>query len=154
LLAVMAASSMVGGLLYGARTRPGGVDRRFVWLAGLFAAAAVPLALATNAAQLGVLLAAVGLVYAPRMISAYLLLDELAPAAFLAEAYTWLVSATAGGTAIGSAIAGPIAEHAGPRWAFAAAGVMAVAGYGVLVARRDTLRVRGRSSAPRPARRG
>jgi len=140
LLAVMAASSMAGGLYYGGRTWGSSLDRRYVWLAGLFAAAAAPLVLARTDTQLGVLLAFVGVVYAPRMITAYLLLDHLAPADCLAEAYTWLVSATAGGTALGSAIAGPIAQLAGPRWALAGTGAMALAGYVLVIARRDTLK--------------
>jgi MFS family permease len=139
LMAVMAACSMAGGLLYGSRTWGSGADRRYIRLAGLFAAAAVPLGLATNPTNLGVLLGFVGLAYAPRMMSAYLLLDDLAPAGSLAEAYTWLVSATAGGTALGSAIAGPLAQHAGPRAALAGAGAVALAGYALVIARRDTL---------------
>jgi MFS family permease len=139
LLAVMAACSMAGGLYYGGRTWASGVDRRYLWLAGLFAAAAAPLALADTVTQLGVLLAFVGLAYAPRMMSAYLLLDDLAPAGSLAEGYTWLVSATAGGTALGSATAGPVVQYAGPRWALAAAGAVALAGFALVIARRATL---------------
>jgi MFS family permease len=139
LLAVMAACSMAGGLYYGGRTWASGVDRRYLWLAGLFAAAAAPLALADTVTQLGVLLAFVGLAYAPRMMSAYLLLDDLAPAGSLAEGYTWLVSATAGGTALGSATAGPVVQYAGPRWALAAAGAVALAGFTLVIARRATL---------------
>lgn len=37
---LLAASSMVSGLCYGSRTWVSGVDRRYQWLAGLFAAAA------------------------------------------------------------------------------------------------------------------
>jgi predicted MFS family arabinose efflux permease len=140
LLALMAVSSMVSGLGYGSRAWVSGVDRRYLWLAGLFAAAAAPLALAKTATQLGVLLVFVGVVYAPRMISAYLLLDRLAPADSVAEAYTWLVSATAGGTALGSALAGPVAQHVGPRWALASTGALALAGFVVVIARRGTLR--------------
>jgi MFS family permease len=139
LLAVMAASSMAGGLLYGSRTWTSDAGRRYLWLAGLFAAAAAPLALATSAVQLGVLLAFVGFAYAPRMISAYLLLDRLAPGDSLAEAYTWLVSATAGGTALGSAVAGPVVQHIGPQWILAGAGAAALAGYALVIARRGTL---------------
>ncbi|MFL6118423.1 MFS transporter [Actinophytocola sp.] len=146
LLAVMAASSMASGLLYGGRTWTSDADRRYLWLAGLFAAAAAPLALATTVTQLGVLLAFVGLAYAPRMISAYLLLDDLAPADSLAEAYTWLVSASAAGTALGSAIAGPITQHAGPQWALAGTGAVALTSYALVAARRETLKHRD----PRP----
>ena len=139
LLAIMSASSMVSGLVYGGRTWTSGADRRYLWLAGLFAAAAAPLALAETATRLAVLLALVGVAYAPRMMSAYLLLDDLAPADSLAEAYTWLVSATAGGTALGSAIAGPITEQVGPRCALAGAGAVAFAGFVLVIARRRTL---------------
>ncbi|HEX5118644.1 MAG TPA: hypothetical protein VFW65_25960 [Pseudonocardiaceae bacterium] len=139
LLAVMAASSMVSGLYYGARTWESSVDRRYVWLAGIFAAAVVPLALASTTWQLGVLLVFVGIAYAPRVISAYILLDDLAPRDSLAEAYTWLVSANAGGVALGSAIAGPAVEQLGVRWALVGTGVCAVAGCVMAIVRRRSL---------------
>jgi MFS family permease len=139
LLAVMAASSIVSGLWYGARRWASSVDRRYIWLAGMFAAAASLLALAGTAVQLGVTLSLVGIAYAPRMISAYALLDDLAPHDSLAEAYTWLVSASAGGIALGSAMAGPLVQHAGARWAFAGAGVCAVTGFATVVVRHRTI---------------
>jgi MFS family permease len=140
LLAVMAASSMVSGLCYGARSWRSSVNRRYVWLAALFAAAVALLALAGTPAQLAVALAAVGITYAPRMISAYLLLDDLASRDSLAEAYTWLVSGSAGGVALGSAMAGPLVQHAGTRWAFLGTGACAAAGCAATILRRRTLR--------------
>ncbi|MFE5027748.1 MFS transporter [Streptomyces sp. NPDC056656] len=139
LLAVMAGGSMISGLCYGARTWASGVDHRYVRLAGAFAAAVAPLALARTALQLGVLLSFVGIAYAPRMISAYLLLDDLAPHDSLTEAYTWLVSASAAGVALGSAIAGPLVQHAGVQRAFAVTELSAAAGYALAIARRHTL---------------
>lgn len=139
LLAIMAASSMASGLVYGSRTWAAGADRRYLWITGLFAAATAPLALMKTTTQLAVLLAVVGVAYAPRMISAYLMLDDLAPADSLAEAHTWLVSATAGGIALGSAIAGPIAQHIGPRWALAGSGAVALTSYVLVTVRRHTL---------------
>jgi MFS family permease len=150
LLAVMAASSMVSGLCYGARAWVVSVDRRYVRLAGVFAAAVALLVAVDSPAQLGVTLSLIGIVYAPRMISAYHLLDELAPRESVAEAYTWLVSASAGGVALGSAVAGPLVQHAGTRWAFAATGMCAVTGYVVVIVRRTTLRP-GPCDVPAPS---
>lgn len=140
LLSVMAGGSMVSGLCYGARTWASGVDRRYVWLAGAFAATVAPLALARTALQLGVLLSFVGIAYAPRMISAYLLLDDLAPRNSLAEAYTWLVSASGAGVALGSVIAGHLVQHAGVRQALAVTALCAAAGSVIAIARRRTLK--------------
>jgi MFS family permease len=121
LLAMMSASSLVSGLYYGARAWRASPGRRYVWLTGIFAASVAPLPVMGSLAQLGGLLGLVGLAYAPSMITAYLLLDDLAPPSALTEAYTWLVSANAAGLALGSALAGPIVQHAGPHWALALA---------------------------------
>jgi MFS family permease len=139
LLALMSASSAVSGLCYGARTWTASPSRRYVWLVGTFAVLVAPLAAAQSLTQLGGLLVLVGLAYAPRMISAYLLLDDLAPHDALTEAYTWLVSANAGGVALGSALAGPVVQDAGVHWAFGLAAVSAAAGIAVAVVRRPAL---------------
>ncbi|MFI1585458.1 hypothetical protein [Embleya sp. NPDC020630] len=139
LLAVMAGGSMVGGLWYGARTWASGVDRRYVWLSGAFAASVVPPALARTALHLGVLLLFVGAAYAPRMISAYFMLDHLAPHDCPTEAYTWLVGAGAAGGASGSALAGPLVQHVGVRGAFVGTALRAAAAHITALARRDTL---------------
>jgi MFS family permease len=85
------------------------------------------------------MLVLVGLAYAPTMISAYLLLDDLAPADALTEAYTWLVSANAGGVALGSALAGLAVQHAGIQWTLAVADVSAAIGLTVVIVRRAAL---------------
>jgi predicted MFS family arabinose efflux permease len=74
------------------------------------------------------------------MISAYLLLDDLAPRNSLTEAYTWLVSASAAGVALGSAIAGHLVQHAGVRRALAVTALCAAAGYAIAIGRRHTLK--------------
>jgi predicted MFS family arabinose efflux permease len=140
LLSAMAGGSMISGLWYGARTWSASVDRRYVWLSGVFAATIAPLALARTAPQLGVLLAFVGIAYSPRMISAYTLLDELAAHDALTEAYTWLVSANAAGVALGSAIAGQLVQHAGVLPALAVSWLCATVGYVMARARRRTLK--------------
>lgn len=69
------------------------------------------------------------------MITAYLLLDDLAPAGTLTEAYSWLVSANAGGIALGSALAGTVVQYAGVHWALA----LAATGLTLTTASRRTL---------------
>jgi MFS family permease len=139
LLAMLSASSAVSGLCYGARSWKAGSSRRYVWLAGVFAVLVIPLAAADSLVQLGGLLVLVGLAYAPRIVSAYLLLDDLAPDNALTEAYTWLVSANAGGIALGAALAGPAVQHAGVHWALALAGGSAVIGLIVAAVRHSVL---------------
>jgi MFS family permease len=143
LLAMMSASSAVSGLCYGARSWKASPSRRYVWLAGIFAVLVTPLAAVDSLVQLGGLLVLVGLAYAPRLTSAYLLLDDLAPDDAMTEAYTWLVSATAGGIALGAALAGPAVQHAGLHWAFALAGVSATVGLIVAALRRSVLQAGG-----------
>ncbi|MFI6077179.1 MFS transporter [Actinoplanes sp. NPDC051343] len=139
LLAIMSAGSMLSGLYYGARAWKTGPSRRYVWLAAIFAAMVAPLPAAASVIQLGGLLVLVGLAYAPSMISAYLLLDDLAPAEALTEAYTWLISANAGGLALGSALAGLSMQRAGIHWTLALADVSATIGLVVGIVYRDRL---------------
>ena len=139
LLGVLSASSMLSGLYYGARTWKASPGRRYACLVGILAAMVAPLPAVESVAQLGGLLVLVGLAYAPSMISAYLLIDDLAPVGTLTEAYTWLVSANAGGVALGSALVGPVVEHAGIHWALALAVVSAAAGLAIVVVHRAAL---------------
>jgi predicted MFS family arabinose efflux permease len=142
LLAIMSASSAVSGLCYGADTWTSSPSRRYVWLTGIFAVLVAPLAAAQSLTQLGGLLVLIGLAYAPRMILAHLLLDDFAPHNALTEAYIWLVSASAGGVALGSALGGWAVQDAGVHWAFGLAGVSAVIGLSVAVVRRPALEVK------------
>jgi MFS family permease len=139
LLAVLSASSMVGGVCYGGRSWRTGPGRRYLWLLGVFAVVVAPLPAAGSFAQLGGLLLVAGLAYAPITISAYLLLDDLAPAGAMTEAYTWLVSADAAGLAAGSAVAGPIVQHAGIALTLALAPVSAAIGLTTAATRRHLL---------------
>ncbi|MFC9249753.1 MFS transporter, partial [Streptomyces sp. NPDC057136] len=145
LLAMMSAGSMLSGAYYGARAWKTSPDRRYVWLTAGFAALVAPLPAAGSIAQLGGLLTLVGLAYAPSMISAYLLLDDLAPAGALTEAYTWLVSANAAGFALGAALAGLVTQRAGIHGALAFADVSATIGLAIAIVYRTRL-------APKPPR--
>ena len=81
----------------------------------------------------------VGFAYAPTMIAAYLLLDDLAPDGALTEAYTWLVSANAGGVALGSALAGLAIQYGSIRWTLGVAAVSAAIALVVVITGRTML---------------
>jgi len=62
------------------------------------------------------------------------LVGLVAPAAMRTEAYTWMITLSVAASALGGAIAGVIADHAGPAPAFlmaslAVAGTAVVAGW-------------------------
>jgi hypothetical protein len=91
-------------------------------LAGLTAG---HLALAPAAGSLlavGAVLLVAGAAIAPTFATVYGLVDEVAPAGTVTEAFAWLATATAIGGALGVGAAGGIADHAGPAAAFALAG--------------------------------
>ena len=57
------------------------------------------------------------------------MVDDVAPAGTVTEAFAWLATATAVGSAVGATFAGAIVDHAGPAAAFglaAGAGALAV----------------------------
>ncbi len=130
LLALWAAGSFVGGLLASRFSdrlgRAGGV------VIGLFAIAAGHLVLIPAAFSGTCLLAAAlvcaGSTIAPTESAVYALVDAAAPAGTVTEAFSWLGTAMAVGSAAGASVAGLLAQQFGAPAAFAlGAGVCAVA---------------------------
>jgi predicted MFS family arabinose efflux permease len=123
LLALWGAGSLAGGLL---ATRLGGGAHNAGGLALVLGAlTAGHLALVPAAGSLfavGAVLLVAGAAIAPTFATVYALVDEAAPAGTVTEAFAWLATATAVGSALGAAAAGSIADHAGPAAAFALAG--------------------------------
>jgi MFS family permease len=103
--------------------------RRLTALLVAWGGAHAALALAVGPLSLGALLLLAGAAIAPVMVYANGMLDHLAPAGTLAEAFTWTTTGLTAGIAVGAALAGVLAEHASPAAAFAALG-----GGGVLAA--------------------
>lgn len=86
---------------------------------------------AASSVALGVLLFVAGTAIAPTYAAIYAMVDRAAPPGTMTEAFAWLATAVGIGAAAGAAGAGVLAEHAGPKAAFAlagAAGVVAVLG--------------------------
>jgi predicted MFS family arabinose efflux permease len=129
LLGIWGIGSLIGGL---AATRKGGLRSPRAVTALLLALAAVHATLILtrgNLILMGVTILAAGTTIAPSVAGLYAMADSAAPSGTRAEAFSWLVTASSTGTAVGSAAAGALAQSAGPTGAFAvvaAAGALAV----------------------------
>lgn len=106
-----------------------GYERRLLAFAGGLFVLAAPLLLVTSLGSLAPVIAALGLVIAPYMITVFTLTARIVPPARVGAAMTLLAGTTGIGYALGSTIAGPLADLGGHRPAFAvtvAAGALAV----------------------------
>jgi MFS family permease len=137
LLALFAAGSISGALWFGTRHwRASALDRYLVSVLALGVLLA-PAALAGNPAELGAILLVSGLAYGPATVSLFEVLDDLVPGGG-AESLTWITTFEAGGSAVGSALAGVLATRSGNAAPFAlAAGATVVAAGAALAVRRS-----------------
>jgi predicted MFS family arabinose efflux permease len=129
LLALWALGSMVGGLAFGSRASARGPEQRMVRLLLLVVVGVALLAVATGVVQLAAGMVLAGLGIAPAIACLYLLVDRLAPAGTVTEAFTWVTTAFAAGFAAGNALGGSLVHGVGTDRAFlvAAGGVAAAA---------------------------
>jgi hypothetical protein len=136
LLALWGAGSLAGGLI---AARAGGGASTGAGLALVLAALAsghLALAgMAGSAAALGAGLVVAGAAIAPAYATVYAMVERAAPAATLTEAFAWLATAAAVGSALGAAAAGAVAEYAGPAAAFGLAGAAGMAAVIVVAVR-------------------
>jgi MFS family permease len=123
LITVWSIGSLVGGLVYGARTWSSPAPRRFLILSGLLGLGAVPLPFAGSVIAMGAFLFGTGLALAPLGATAYALLATLAPAGTSTEAYSWHIVANVVGSSIGAFLAGLLIDHASVDWALASASI-------------------------------
>jgi MFS family permease len=140
LLTAFAVGSMAGGLWFG--SRKWAAERlfgRFVLVNVVFTVGLLPLAAAPSLGVMAALAVLAGGAFAPAVTCMYLLVDRAAPAGTSTEAYTWILTATAGGQALGAGLAGIVAQHAGVRPALLVGAGTAALGVVVALARRRTL---------------
>jgi MFS family permease len=137
-LAVWAAGSAVGGVIYGAMRRPP-LQRTHIAVSVLLPLSLIPLAVAPSLAVMAVLVIPAGLFIAPLLATRNELIGWVAPEDARTEAYTWPQTAFVGGIAIGSALAGGLVEASGPSPAFLVAAGIAALGAVIAVARRHTV---------------
>jgi predicted MFS family arabinose efflux permease len=126
LLAGQAVGALIGGLLY-TRARPGG-RRRLPLVTVAFAVGYLPLLLLPGPWGMAPLTALCGLALPPLLTVAFLRADALAPAGTVVEAFAWIATAFAIGSAAGSALTGPLIDS-GLRFGFGfapVAGLLAI----------------------------
>jgi MFS family permease len=140
LLAVNSTGALCGGLAYGGG-RSHSARALTLLLAGL-AAGYLPLALAPPLPFMIPLAFLSGVFLAPALAATFTLIDAHAPAGTVTEAFAWLVTAMAGGSAIGAATAGVMSDLTGVHGAFAGAGA------GGLLALAIAFLARGRLTRP------
>lgn len=131
-LAAMAAGSMAGGVWYGTRSWRGPAGSRLQFTLVALTLGLAPLLLAGSIPVIVVLSVLAGVPIAPAAACLYRLTEDAAPVGMLAEAFTWLSTATVAGAALGSAVAGPLIESVGVRAGLAVP--CAAAGLAALVA--------------------
>jgi len=156
LLSVWAVGSLLGGLV----TARIGAER--LSLGGVVIALAVGHAAcalgAGSVVLLGVLILLAGATIAPTYAVVYALAGEVAPAGTATEAFAWLATAVAVGTAAGSALAGSMVDQAGPAAGFLVAGIGGAMAVAVVLGRAGTLGTktanRRGTAAPRRCRNG
>ena len=144
-VAVYGAASIVGGLVYGALSRP-----LPTWLLlGLLGLATILAGLAHDWAWLCVAGVGAGLLTAPTLSTVADAVSQLAPDSVRGEATGLQSSALSAGFALGSPIVGMAIDISGPAGGFAASGLagLAAALTGCTLSRRPTARTR----APLPA---
>src|SRR4051794_28861179 len=140
LLALWGGGSLVGGVI-ASRLGGGAQSARGLALV-LLALAAGHLALVGaqgSAAALGAVIFVAGAAIAPAYATVYGMVDAVAPAGTVTEAFAWLSTAVAVGAAAGAAPGGALAHGTGPGAAFLLAGIAGGFAVAAAVIRAGTL---------------
>jgi MFS family permease len=122
LLGLWGVGSMVAGLAIGRLGAASNPPRRLAIALAAWGLAHAAVGVSGEPAVLGLLLLVAGASIAPTFVSANGMLDDLAPAGTITEAFTWTSTGIAVGIAGGSAVAGAVVEAASPAVAMAALG--------------------------------
>ncbi len=152
LLGLWGAGSLAGGVV--ASRLGGGATGARPFALLLATLGAGHLALVATPGQVlasAVLIAVAGSMIAPILASSYAMVDRAAPAGTVTEAFAWLATATAIGTAAGAAVAGALADLAGSASGFVLAGAAGLAAAVVAVTRIPSTAVPPRRSDAVPA---
>ncbi|QTT87924.1 MFS transporter [Pseudomonas chlororaphis] len=139
-LSVYAIGSCLAGIAFGALKLNIPLPRLFMYGGIATAVTTLPLLLASNIFGLSLAVFVSGLFFAPTLIVAMALVENIVPPAKLTEGLTWLVTGVSIGVAIGAASSGWLVDAFGARsgfWVAQAAGVV-VLGAAVQSCRRLT----------------
>jgi predicted MFS family arabinose efflux permease len=139
-LALWGLGSLVGGIALARRGGDAATPAGLVAMLGLLGAGHLALVFATGSdVRLGAALLVAGVAIAPTLAITFALVDDLAPAGTVTEAFAWLATAESVGSALGSALSGSLVEHAGPVAALAFAGAAGALAMATALVRRPTL---------------
>lgn len=140
-LAVFAAGSLMGGLIYGSRQWIKPVDDRFFYGVIALAIGVAPFSFIPSVPILVPVMLVAGFAIAPTLIAGNALVQEIVPSGRLTEGLTWVGTAIGVGVALGSSVAGSMIDIFGARGGFLVtfgSGVVAVT---ITVIFRRTLKI-------------
>ncbi|WJD88554.1 MFS transporter [Serratia marcescens] len=112
-LSVYAGGSCLAGLIFGAIKLPSPLPRQFLYAAFATALTTLPLLWVHNVLTLAAAMFVAGLFFAPTMIIAMGLVENIVPPSRLTEGLTWMVTGLGVGVALGAALAGLAIDAAG-----------------------------------------
>ncbi len=147
-LSVYAFGSCLAGLIFGAMKIPVPLPRLFLYAAFATAFTTLPLLWVHNVLTLAAVMFVAGLFFAPTMIIAMGLVENIVPPARLTEGLTWMVTGLGIGVAFGAALAGLAIDAAGITAGF---GVTLTAGLVVLLVAAGGYRLMRRTLALKAA---
>lgn len=110
LYGAMSVASLLGGLIYGSRQWKCPPQRLLLGIAVYFAIATTLLTLADVVWTLAGVLVLVGVAIAPIMVLSAALTERKIESPMLTQAFTWMNSASAAGTAAGAALSGTVID--------------------------------------------
>ncbi|MER6299146.1 MFS transporter [Kitasatospora sp. NPDC001539] len=149
LLALAALGGLLGALAYGAVNWRRTTATRTWMMALAMAASYLPLVALPGPYPMAALAFLSGIVLAPLLAAAFVLVAELAPTGTVTEAFAWLVTLFATGNSLGYAVSGHLAEGSLRSVALCAAGGIALGGL-LLFAARGSFRTTPVTAAPQP----
>ncbi|HEJ7276045.1 MFS transporter [Serratia marcescens] len=147
-LSVYAFGSCLAGLIFGAMKIPVSLPRLFLYAAFATAFTTLPLLWVHDVLTLAAAMFVAGLFFAPTMIIAMGLVENIVPPSRLTEGLTWMVTGLGIGVALGAALAGLAIDAAGIAAGF---GVTLTAGLIVLLVAAGGYRLMRRTLALKAA---
>ncbi|MCH9677383.1 MAG: MFS transporter [Actinomycetia bacterium] len=117
-LALWAASSLIGGFVYGSRHFTLSLPQQLIFTTLAVTVVVFPLAFIHSTIVLMAAAALSGFAIAPTLIATFSLTQRLVPSKLLTEGLTWTNSGLAAGFALGASLSGVLVDRLGTSYAF------------------------------------
>jgi MFS family permease len=128
LLGLWGVGSVVGGIWFGSRHFGAPLPTQWAWTMAAVAVSTATFVFAPTVGVLGVMMLVGGLTLAPALIVENTIVARIAPVGMINEAYTWVATLAAGGSAAGAAAAGLVLDT---RWGTTAGFLLAATATGL-----------------------